>query len=37
MASQTDKLQAVNIQMFFVNELENCYNLYLNEKLNSRV
>lgn len=34
MASQADKLQAVNIKMFSVNNLENSYNLYLNEKLN---
>lgn len=34
MASQADKLQAVNIKMFSVNNSENSYNLYLNEKLN---
>lgn len=34
MASQTDKPRAVNIRMFSVNDLENCYNLYLNDKLN---
>lgn len=32
MAGQTDKPQAV--RMFSVNDLENCYNLYLNDKLN---
>lgn len=34
MASQTEKLRAVNIKMFSVNDLKNCYNLYLNDKLN---
>lgn len=32
MAIPTDKPQAV--RMFSVNDLENCYNLYLNDKLN---
>lgn len=32
MASQTDKPQAV--RMFSVNDLEICYYLYLNDKLN---
>lgn len=32
MARQTDKPQAV--RMFSVNDLENCYHLYLNDKLN---
>lgn len=32
MASQTDKPQAV--RMFSVKDLENCCNLYLNDKLN---
>lgn len=31
---KSDKLQAVNIKLFSVNDLENCYNLCLNDKLN---
>lgn len=34
MVSQTDKLQAVIIKMFSVNDLGNSYNLGLNDKLN---
>lgn len=34
MSRQTDKQQAVNIKMFFANDLQKSSNLYSNEKLN---